>query len=76
HSRFPSHQQEQSNPRCLQEEEGDNHLTPFSINLKAKIRIYNFTPQSYSLIRKKSHEFASFSLIHSLLHRLTLEENT
>uniref|UniRef100_UPI001980F527 hypothetical protein n=1 Tax=Bacteroides sp. ZJ-21 TaxID=2709391 RepID=UPI001980F527 len=43
--------QEQSNPRCLQEEEGDNHLTPFSINLKAKIRIYNFTPQSYSLIR-------------------------
>ncbi|MCM0229267.1 hypothetical protein J8L04_19315, partial [Bacteroides fragilis] len=41
---------EQSNPRCLQEEEGDNHLTPFSINLKAKIRIYNFTPQSYSLI--------------------------
>ena len=26
--------------------------------------------------RKKSHEFASFSLIHSLLHRLTLEENT
>ena len=25
---------------------------------------------------KKSHEFASFSLIHSILHRLTLEENT
>ena len=25
---------------------------------------------------KKSHEFAYFSLIHSLLHRLTLEKNT
>ncbi len=26
--------------------------------------------------RKKSHEFASFSLIHSILHSTTLEENT
>ena len=25
---------------------------------------------------KKSHEFAYFSLIHSILHRLTLEKNT
>ena len=25
---FPSHQQDQSNPKCLQEEEGDNHLAP------------------------------------------------
>ena len=24
---FPSHQQDQSNPKFLQEEEGDNHLT-------------------------------------------------
>lgn len=37
------------------------------------------TIRSVPLIKfssKKSHEFASFSLIHSLLHRLTLEENT
>ncbi|MFT0368698.1 hypothetical protein, partial [Bacteroides faecis] len=42
----------QSNPRCLQGEEDDKHLTPFSINLKAKIRICNFIPQIYSLILK------------------------
>ena len=28
HLRFPSHQQDQSNLKCLQEEEGDNRLTP------------------------------------------------
>ena len=39
------------NPRCLQGEEDDKHLTPFSINLKAKIRICNFIPQIYSLIQ-------------------------
>ena len=28
HRCFPSHQQDQSNLKCLQEEEGDNRLTP------------------------------------------------
>ena len=28
HLRFPSHQQDQSSLKCLQEEEGDNRLTP------------------------------------------------
>ena len=28
HLHFPSHQQDQSSLKCLQEEEGDNRLTP------------------------------------------------
>ena len=28
HLPFPSHQQDQSSLKCLQEEEGDNRLTP------------------------------------------------
>lgn len=42
----------------------------------AAVVVYTHRSVPPKFSSKKSHEFASFSLIHSILHGRTLEENT